>query len=256
MQLCRHPRCRVCGEDRQDGRAGRAGQGQDIPLGTAAAALRVCSWRRCQQPPRAVGMLPAHCTGASPESPHPARPPAPCREDACSGSSQSVCVFIARLTVTSSALPAEPQPALAPAPLSSDTRQRRALAPKSLHHSSPPHTPAPGRLSRALAGSRLLWVPRPPAQLHPSCSPHIPRYQLHVGIRLLGPIHKNLSKVSVFPLCCPSLFLLLACSVLAFPLPTKLHGQEQPRQDCLLCDHGPELSQKEFREELEAIRDY
>lgn len=63
---------------------------------------------------------------------------------------QPVCVFVARLTVTSSALPAEPQPALAPAPLSSDTRQRRALAPKSPLHSSPPSSPPQ-------AGSPVHW---------------------------------------------------------------------------------------------------
>lgn len=149
----------------------------------------------------------------------------------------------------------------APASLGSSTpllRHQAAQSPGTQKSAplQPSLTPAPGRLSHALVGSRLLWVPWPPAQLHPSCSPHIPRYQPHVGIRLLGPIHKNLSNVSVFPLCCPSLFLLLTCSVLAFPLPTKLHGQEQPRQDSLLCAHGPEPSQKEFREESGAIRDY
>lgn len=63
---------------------------------------------------------------------------------------QPVCVFVARLTVTSSAPPAEPQPALAPAPPSADTRQRRALAPKSPLHSSPPSPPHQ-------AGSPVHW---------------------------------------------------------------------------------------------------
>lgn len=66
----------------------------------------------------------------------------------------------------------------APASLGSSTpllRHQAAHSPGTQKSAplQPSLTPAPGRLSRALAGSRLLWVPRSPAQLHPSCSPHI-----------------------------------------------------------------------------------